>query len=140
MYQSALALHTSKVRRWGYRLAMLAVATGLLLLPFTGGWLWLAILPALASCYWLAQQAVKPLCWTLLSLDHQGYFRVLPSMQQGTLLPQSLICQFGIWLHWQDEQGKSQHCWLYADNFSQSDFRALARHCQNVKWQHSTRR
>ena len=81
MYQSALALHPSKDRLWGYRLAMLAVATGLLLLPVTGGWLWLAILPALASCYWLAQQAVKPLSWTLLSLDHQGYFRVLPSMR-----------------------------------------------------------
>lgn len=140
MYQSALALHPSNDRLWGYRLAMLAVATGLLLSPVTGWWLWLAILPALASCYWLAQQAAKPLRWTLLSLDQQGYFRVLPSMQQGCLLPQSLICHFGIWLYWQDEQGKSQNCWLYADNFSQSDFRALARHCQNVKWQQTTRR
>lgn len=117
---------------------MLAVATGLVLLPLSGWWLGLAALLALGSIYWLAQQAAKPLAWTMLSLEQHGYFRVMPTMQQGRLLPQSLICHFGIWLYWQDEQAQCHQCWLYADNFSQRDFRALARHCQNMKWRQTT--
>jgi hypothetical protein len=135
MYQSSLALRPSKLRQWAYHLAMAAIALVLLSVPLSG-WLLLALaVLAFCSCYWLAELAKRPLHWTFLSLDPQGRFHAMPSMQRGQLLPQSLICEFGIWLFWQDEQGQTQQCWLYADHFQPADFRALARHCQLVKWQ-----
>lgn len=90
----------------------------------------------LAGCYILLQKWQQPLAATLLSLGPQGEIRWLGDrLPAGQLLPQSLICSWGIWLYWQDAQQQTHQYWLYQDNFNQVDFRALARQCQLSRWQ-----
>ncbi len=57
------------------------------------------------------------------------------ALPSGVLMSQSLVCSWGILLYWLDQQQKIQRRWLYQDNFSETDFRALARHCQLRRWQ-----
>jgi hypothetical protein len=107
-----------------------------MLLPLSGWGLWWGSVPMLAGCYWLLQRWQQPLLASQLSLSEQGELRWLgDSLPAGQLLPQSLVCDWGIWLYWLDNQQQTRHCWLYQDNFSNADFRALARHCQLVRWQ-----
>ncbi len=90
----------------------------------------------LVACYLLLQQWQQPLTTRMLSLAHSGELYWLGSqLPQGMLLPQSLVCSWGIWLYWQDAQHNIHQRWLYQDNFSNADFRALARHCQLIRWQ-----
>lgn len=91
----------------------------------------------LAACYWLLQQWQRPLATPMLSIANNGELHWLgDTLPSGILLGQSLVCSWGIWLYWQDQHQRIQQHWLYQDNFSVEDFRALARHCQLVRWQH----
>jgi len=136
VYASSLALRPSRWRHVAYSGGLLLILAAVLLLPATGGWLWLSSLPMLLACYWLLQQWQQPLTNSMLSIANTGELRWLgEQLPAGMLLPQSLVCSWGIWLYWQDEQQNIQQHWLYQDNFSTADFRALARHCQLVRWQ-----
>jgi len=86
--------------------------------------------------YWLLLCWQRPLRADLLMLAADGRLRWQHDrLPAGVLLSQSLICSWGIWLYWQDEQRRVRQLWLYQDNFSVADFRMLARHCQLMRWQ-----
>lgn len=90
----------------------------------------------LAACYLLLQCWQQPLTTPMLSLADSGELRWLGDpLAPGILLPQSLVCSWGIWLYWQDAEQNIQQRWLYQDNFNVADYRALARHCQLMRWQ-----
>lgn len=115
---------------------MLLVLASVSLLPLAGWWLYLSSLPMVVACYWLLQQWQQPLTTTMLSIANNGELCWLGDhLPAGFLRPQSLVCSWGIWLYWQDDQQRLHQYWLYQDNFSTADFRALARHCQLVRWQ-----
>jgi len=136
VYASSLALRPSRWRHVAFSGGLLLILTSVLLLPVTGWWLWLSSLPMLAACYLLLQRWQQPLTTPMLSLADSGELRWLGDpLPPGILLPQSLVCSWGIWLYWQDPQQNIQQRWLYQDNFSVADFRALARHCQLRRWQ-----
>ena len=90
----------------------------------------------LIGVYFLLQKWQQQLPATLLLVSVKGDIHWLgDALAAGQLLPQSLVCHWGIWLYWRDAQQQTHQLWLYQDNFSQADFRALARHCQLVRWQ-----
>lgn len=133
---SSLALRPSRWRHLAYLLAVMALFTVGLSLPLAGLQLALCAIPLLLVSYWLLQQWQTPLSNQVLMVQPGGQFHWLSDSQpKGTLLRSSLVCGWGVWLHWQDEQQQPGQLWLYRDNFSESDFRALARHCQLVRWQ-----
>jgi hypothetical protein len=136
VYASSLALRPSRWRHLAYSGGLLLIFASVLVLPVTGWWLWLSSVPMLAACYLLLQQWQQTLTITMLSIANTGELRWLGDpLPPGILLPQSLICSWGIWLYWQDAQHNIHQRWLYQDNFSIADFRALARHCQLIRWQ-----
>lgn len=107
-----------------------------LLLPLSGVWLWWGSLPLLIGSYFLLQQWQRPLVTSSLSISQHGDIHWLgDGLPAGRLMPQSLVCSWGVWLYWQDDQQQVFQYWLYQDNFSRTDFRALARHCQLARWQ-----
>lgn len=136
VFASSLALRPSRWRHLAYVLAVTALFTVGLSLPLAGWQLALCAMPLLLVIYQLLQQWQVPLSNQVLTVQPDGQLHWLGDSQpKGTLLRSSLICGWGVWLHWQDEQQQPRQLWLYRDNFSESDFRALARHCQLVRWQ-----
>ncbi|MBU2280476.1 MAG: hypothetical protein KKB45_16925 [Gammaproteobacteria bacterium] len=136
VYASSLALRPSRWRHLAYSCGLLLLLCSVLLLPVRGWQLWLGSFPMLIGCYLLLESWKQPLTTTMLAIAQNGELRWLGDrLPQGVLLPQSLICSWGILLFWQDLQQKTQQRWLYQDNFSAPDFRALARHCQLIRWQ-----
>jgi hypothetical protein len=132
---SALALYPSVYRRYGYRALMVGVATVLLFLPLDMLLAWTLVPIVVYLCYWLALQQQAPMRTTLLLLNEQQQLRWFPEQGHGLLLRQSLVCDLGVWLYWQDDGGRVRQQWLFADNFTETDFRTLARAIQTLRWQ-----
>jgi hypothetical protein len=52
----------------------------------------------------------------------------------GQLSHHSLVCWLGIWLVWHTSTGQKQRRWLFRDAMAETDFRALARSIQQLRW------
>lgn len=132
----SLALKPSRWRALPYGLSLLAVILLCLLLPLSGVQL-LILSPLLV--FWLYRQLQcwqQPMFCQMLTLDENGRIRFFADVKPaGQLLGQSLVCGWGFWLYWRDDEAVVHQLWLYRDNFSESDGRALARVCAQSRWQ-----
>ena len=105
--------------------------------PATSPWLLPAFLLLLPGFYSIAQwsQSSVP---RFLTLSRSGELRWhADQWPAGKLVAGSVICRFGVWLRWQDQDGKQHQRWLFRDQISVENFRLLGRHCQQISWQHA---
>lgn len=54
--------------------------------------------------------------------------------EQGQLLRTGLVSQWVLLVCWQDNTGRQYQRWLLADQFSEADYRTLARHIRQASW------
>lgn len=132
----SLTLRPSRWRTVPYALSLLAVVLACLVLPLPG-WQLLLISPLPVFVLYRQVRAwQQPLPIRMLTIQQDGLIRFLHDVKPaGQLLPQSLVCGWGFWLYWQDDEQKVHQLWLYRDNFSEADGRALARACTERRWQ-----
>lgn len=132
---STLALAPSRIKRsLGWVLSGL-LGLSVLCWPAESVFLWPAfiLLVPVFYCLSLWAQSKLPLFCTLSANgDLRWHQDELPA---GNLISGSIICRFGVWLCWQDLQGKPQKIWLFCDQVSEADFRLLGRYCQQLRWQ-----
>lgn len=132
----SLTLRPSRWRAVPYALSLLAIVSVCLLLPLLW-WQLLLISPLLvAALYRQLRGWQQDLPIVMLTLQPHGRIRFLHDAKPpGQLLAQSLVCGWGFWLYWLDDDGRQHQMWLYRDNFSEADGRALARACTERRWQ-----
>lgn len=131
----SLALQPSRWRALPYGLSLLALILLCLLLPLSGWQLLLCSPVFILWLYWQLQRWQQPLNCRMLTLDENGRIRFFADVKPaGQLLQHSLVCAWGFWLYWRDDEGVVHQLWLYRDNFSESDGRALARACVQSRW------
>ncbi|MCH8536299.1 MAG: hypothetical protein LAT66_00890 [Alkalimonas sp.] len=134
MFESSLALHPSRWRRYLLLLPLLLALSLALLLPSSGLWLWcyLLLLAVFAGLWW-QQWSVQHRPQSLL-IGEQGELRWLPGdTPAGQLQADSLVLEWAIRLHWRTApsrsfpKGELLQRWIFADQCNDDDFRALAR-------------
>lgn len=132
----SLALQPSRWRALPYGLSLLVFILLCLLLPLS---IWQLLMLSPLLVFWLYRQLQcwqQPLFCRMLTLDENGRIRFFADVKPaGQLLGQSLVCAWGFWLYWRDDEAVVHQLWLYRDNFSESDGRALARACVQSRWQ-----
>lgn len=110
-----------------------------MLLPLSGqGYLWALMLLTLWF-YLLFDSWSQPFRSAVLCLDEKGAIQWQQvSFAAGQLSHRSLISNLLLLLEWQDEQGQKHRFWLFKDQVSEQDYRALARQLQLQRWRSPT--
>lgn len=136
MSGSSLALKPSHWRRRALLSAAVLLTLLFLVLPLTAERYLLAWLVLTAWFYLLWQLALQPLAATMLQLSTDGELRwFAASLPSGQLQSDCLLSRYAVQLSWRDNDGKIWRRWLFADQFSESDYRALARQIRMLQWQ-----
>lgn len=108
-----------------------------LLLPLYGVWYLLAIVLLACLLYILLQAWLTPLKHAVLYLAEDGSLHwqhaVLPA---GQLHHDSVVSSWLIQLCWLDADNQPHKILLFADQFSDEDYRALARQIQLQRWRY----
>lgn len=139
MSGSSLVLKPSKWRCRALLLAAALLALLFLLLPLTAERYLPAWLVLTAWFYLLWQLAQQPLTATMLQLNTKGELRwFAANLPAGQLQPDCLLSRYALQLSWRDQDGKSWRRWLFADQLSDADYRALARQIRMLQWQQPT--
>jgi len=120
--------------------AGLWVAVVFLLLPLAGNRYWPAALFLMLWFYLIIRAWQHPFSLAILHIDSAGAVRWqhtgLPS---GQLSHRCLTSTLLLQLHWYDDGGRSSRLWIFADQLSRADYRALARQIQIQRWRSSTK-
>jgi hypothetical protein len=134
VFEYSLAIQPSCWRRYLLFAPLLLALSLALLLPSSGLWLWsyLLLLSLFAGVWW--QQWSERQTQVSLLIGEQGELRWLQcDIPAGQLQADSLILEWAIRLHWRTAPSRSypagqlQQRWIFADQCSDDDFRALAR-------------
>lgn len=134
MFESSVAIWPSRWRQYLLIAPLLLAVSLALLLPSSGLWLWsYLVLLALFACFWWQQWSELQISQSLL-IGEQGELRWLQGdTPAGQLQADSLVLEWAIRLHWRTApsrvypRGHMQQRWLFADQCSDDDFRAIAR-------------
>lgn len=134
MFEYSLALSPSRWRRYLLLLPLLLAVYPALLLPSSGLWLWgYLLLLLIFALHWWQQWQLRHTHESLL-IGEQGELRWLQSKAPaGQLQADSLVLEWAIRLHWRTSasrrfpRGQLLQRWIFADQCSDDDFRALAR-------------
>ena len=141
MFAYSLAIQPSRWRRYLLFTPLLLALSVALLLPSAGIWLWsYLLLLSLFAYYWWQHWSDRQTPVTLL-LGEQGELRWLQcDTAAGQLQADSLVLEWAIRLQWRTEpsrlcpHGQLQQRWIFADQCSDDDFRALARSIRQRRW------
>ncbi|GGW65217.1 hypothetical protein GCM10008111_21590 [Alishewanella tabrizica] len=135
MLESSIALTSSRYRQYALLLAMLWGALVFLLLPLSGYRYAVAAVILSMWFYMLLRAWYMPFEYRVLHITAEGGVHWQPANQDaGQLSPRSLVTQWFIQLCWQDQQQKNHIKWIFSDQLSAADYRALARHIQLQRW------
>ena len=139
MSGSSFYIRPSRYRRIALLAVSLLGSAIVLTLPLQGIWYLPAALLLLAFFYLLLQYWAAPGVSGIMHLSQEGALHWQQSANPaGQLTADCLLNPWYVQLHWQDEVGQLQRCFLFADQLSASDYRALARLIQLQRWRHVT--
>ncbi len=115
--------------------AGLWAAVVFLLLPLAGNSYWPAALLLTLWFYLIIRAWQHPFSRAILHIDSAGAVRWQhASLPSGQLSHRGLINTLLLQLHWYDEKGRNHRLWLFSDQLSKADYRALARQLQIQRW------
>ncbi|MDP5205615.1 hypothetical protein ORI99_00950 [Alishewanella sp. SMS9] len=128
-------LRTSRYRRIALLAISLLGGAIVLTLPLQGIWYLPAALLLLAFFYLMLQYWAAPGVSGILHIEQDGALHWQQSaLPAGQLAANCLLNPWCVQLFWYDEMGQQQRCYLFADQLSASDYRALARRVQLQRW------
>lgn len=138
MSACSIAITASRYRQYALLAAGLWLSVIFLLLPLSGqGYLW-GLLFLTLWFYLLLAAWQQPFRSAVLCLDEQGALQWQQvSLPAGQLCQRSLITHVLLLLEWHDEQGQRYRFWLFKDQVTAQDYRALARQLQLQRWRSS---
>lgn len=139
MSACSVAITPSRYRQYALLAAGLWLCITFLLLPLSGqGYFW-ALLFLTLWLYLLLAAWQQPFRSAVLCLDEQGALQWQHlSFAAGQLSPRSLITNLMLVIEWHDRQGQHYRFWLFNDQVTAQDYRALARQLQLQRWRSST--
>lgn len=85
--------------------------------------------------YVLLRAWPQPVTQVILYLDTEGLMHWQPALlADGKLTEGSFITALFLRIEWLDWQGKRHRFWLFKDQVSEQDYRAVARQLQLQRW------
>jgi len=115
--------------------AILGGASVFLLLPLSGSRYAIAAVILSLWFYIFLHAWRAPYHSMILYISAEGSVHWQPAYRAaGQLSSRSLVTQWLIQLCWQDQHQKKHVVWIFSDQLSSADYRALARHIQLQRW------
>ncbi|WP_423185620.1 protein YgfX [Alishewanella sp. d11] len=135
MSECSIFIRKSRYRQYALLLAGCYLGVLFVLLPLAGLSYLFAGCLLIAWFYLLLRAWPQPVTQIILYLDDEGLMHWQPSLlADGKLSEGSFITALCLRIEWLDWQGKRHRFWLFKDQVSEQDYRAVARQLQLQRW------